>query len=885
MIKLLFILLCSITLPSYAQTAENPVSSSPASPADNSNQPTNVNNNNQPNPANNAQATTPTNTQPTPPSNTNNTAQPAAQNNTSYAVASQEVTAGLQAISRSDYKSAIRIFQAYLKTHPDDKTALIGLARAEILQENYAEGEKQLALYKAKFGEDEAYLTEKARDLALTNHPQEALVIVTPLLQKDPTNDTLLDIKQFAETHAATSGVAPTSTTPTSPASATPLIPVSPEISAAAQAANNKEYDKAIQIYQQELNKNPNDKVAFIGLIRVQSLKENYSETLRLLNKYKTTFGEDDQYLTEKARYLAFTDNSKQALAIIAPLLKKDPTNDTLLDIKKFALAHPSQPSSKASSEMANKLARMAIAERNNPILFFRAAHAYFDSGDSKRALQMINWAIQLDPNNNTYLFFRAKVANDLDDQNTLYCTYRQLYLQNPHSQEALFGLASAADRLDKYDEAAKLYALYMRKYPQDGRAWLRFAYVQDWMGNSRVAVLTLDNYYNCFGGSKEYWIERARILSEANRPSQALPLICSILPRVPNDYDINYANTTALFYNNQPIEMFQSLKKVIQLAPNENQTKGLIYYITTPYRSNISLDNYDSFDSDTVKIFKSTLGGQYFITPLTSILGNAYYERLSASVSSGLAPIEGGNALHITGFNLGMNHRFTPAIDLQGLIGTAHASDNENTVTYQGDAFFRIYDTSQIDFQVKRSFYDESARSVSRGVKQNLNRMVISWQPCLQCNISATAGYATFTDSNIMWSAELTPGFDIITSDRLNFNLGIDAQWYDFRKQLGNGYYDPSAYRFLSLVSDVYIKQTDNIGYEFTAGIGTQKDATFTAFQAANDYTARGYFGIYQDWYLIVTAAASTRGRSITDNPSQNYRVYSFDATITRRF
>jgi hypothetical protein len=83
-----------------------------------------------------------------------------------------------------------------------------------------------------------------------------------------------------------------------------------------------------------------------------------------------------------------------------------------------------------------------------------------------------------------------------------------------------------------------------------------------------------------------------------------------------------------------------------------------------------------------------------------------------------------------------------------------------------------------------------------------------------------------------------------------------------------------------------IYVKQSDNIGYEFAIGLGTQKDETFATWAPANDYSATGYFGIYRDWYLVATAGTSTRGRSIANNPSEGtYRVYSFSAMLTRRF
>ena len=830
------------------------------------------------------------NTQPANTDNTQQTNAGGAQptntvNNSTYVEQSPEILAAMQAMSQDDFKTAAKLYEQYLQKNPNSKPATIGLARAQLLLGNYADAEKLLAAYKEKFGEDDAYSTEKARDLALNDHPQEALAILEPLLKKDPTNDTLLDIKQFALSHPANQSTPSNNQT----MAATPeQVEQNSELSAADQAANNNNYKKAIELYQQYLKKNPDDKTAILGLARVKMLEgKNYSDAKKILTDYKNKFGEDDAYSTENARYFALTDQPKQALAILQPLLKKDPTNDTLLTIKKYALTHKKQISKEGQGgPSAEKLASLAESNGSNPQLYADAAKAYFDAGNSKQALSMINKALQINCYNGEYLLLKAKIATDLNDSKTAYQIYKRLYITNCNNPVIILGYARAANSANKLDKSARLYWIYISRYPNERKPWLEYAYVQSWRGNDRMAIWTLDEYHARFGDSTDYLIERARIVAGANRPTPALDIIHSLWPTQAKNYDLNYANTVALYYNNQPIEMFASLARVNQLQPKSVETNGLNDFIRTPFRSNVSLDGYGSTDSDTVKISHATLAGQYFVSPLTFILSSLSVERLSASIGSGLAPVEGGHALELYRFNIGVNHRFNPHLALQGVIGDGSATDGENAFIYEGDAFIKPTDTTEVDLQLKRDFYDQSARAVSRGVKQNLHQLQFSWLPCIQCFLNINTSFSNFTDGNRMTYEDITPAINLIATERFNLRLGAEGTWYQFSKRLSNGYYSPLNYRFYGGVADLYLKQSDDIGFEFSVGLGTQKDETFTTFKPADDYSAKAYFGIYRDWYLVFSGATSTRGRSIATVPSTGtYRVYAVDAMLTRRF
>ncbi len=710
---------------------------------------------------------------------------------------------------------------------------------------HYAASEEQLRNYRTQYGEDKAYQIEQARLWALTNQSTKALAALAPLLQADPKDQVLLDIQSYAIAHPEPKTLA---------------------------------------------TKTKDDKAILIQSIQTALLKGNYDLGAKKIKDHENTYGKDPAFLTEKARYFALTNQSKAALQILEPLLQQDPNNQELLQIKQYAIAHPSPAKTIAlipetPMDAAKRLARSA-EQANDPILYSQAAKAYLVAQDNADALLMINKAVALKPNDVDYLYSQAEMANQAGDYKTAYAAYRKVYAQNKNSGPILLGYARSASSCNKLDHAAKLYTLYIRQYPNDSKALLEAAYVENFRGNFRQAISLLDQYRARFGESKDYLIERARVTASATRPTQARGIVNQLLPLDPDNYDLNYANTTALYYLNQPIEMFDSLSKVDVLDPDSAQTQGLNSFIHTPYRSNAGMDVYHSRDSDTVDITKAVLSSQYFISPLTSLIGNVGTEELSASSSSGLNPIDGGKSLNLSTANLGLTQQVTPNLGLSGLVGGANVSDGQNAFIYQANAFIRWNDYFKTNLLSKESYYDVSPKAVSLGVKQNITQANFLIEPCLQCYLNVNTSYSTFSDDNSMEFASAKLMRTFLATQLFNLNFGVTAQWDGFAKQLNDGYYNPESYQYYAGIIDLYIKQSDNVGYSLIVGLGEQKDETFTKFTSANDYGGRAYFGIYNDWYLVLSGGYSTRLRSVAENPTLGeYHVYGLDAALTKRF
>ncbi len=85
--------------------------------------------------------------------------------------------------------------------------------------------------------------------------------------------------------------------------------------------------DAAAYDYRQFIKRHPDNADAWLAYSQVQTYRGDYVDSLKLLEGYRGLKGEDDSYLANKARTLAWASRGDATLAIIKPLLEKDPKN------------------------------------------------------------------------------------------------------------------------------------------------------------------------------------------------------------------------------------------------------------------------------------------------------------------------------------------------------------------------------------------------------------------------------------------------------------------------------------------------------------------------------------------------------------------------------
>jgi len=93
---------------------------------------------------------------------------------------------------------AASAYKGYLRRHPEEGEVYIEYARTETWRGNYHNSLDTLERYRQKFGKSKDYLKENARAFALGKRPSKAINLISPLLDDDPNNYELNDLRTIA---------------------------------------------------------------------------------------------------------------------------------------------------------------------------------------------------------------------------------------------------------------------------------------------------------------------------------------------------------------------------------------------------------------------------------------------------------------------------------------------------------------------------------------------------------------------------------------------------------------------------------------------------------------------------------------------------------------
>lgn len=102
--------------------------------------------------------------------------------------------------------------------------------------------------------------------------------------------------------------------------------------------------DCSAKDYRKYVAAHPDDREARIEYAQVEMWRGGYARAMDILKTYRRDFGADDAYRQQKAIVLALAKRSCRSLAIIGPMLAKEPSDYTMLYARTIALANGRRP-------------------------------------------------------------------------------------------------------------------------------------------------------------------------------------------------------------------------------------------------------------------------------------------------------------------------------------------------------------------------------------------------------------------------------------------------------------------------------------------------------------------------------------------------------------
>ncbi len=606
-------------------------------------------------------------------------------------------------------------------------------------------------------------------------------------------------------------------------------------------AARSGRKASAASRYRDYLEQHPQDKVAMLEYMELEAERGNTQAVQEYDALYRQRFGTSKEYWLRMADIYALGNN---------------------------ALA------SSAALKEASRLAPLDHA------LLYRLAQSYPSEKEAKDAAAAIERAVKLDPKNPEYLRTRADLAAWRGDYDTALDSHRRILAIAPDDPGARLGIARVQYWRSQLDESARAYRDYLARQPGVATAWMEYIVVVTELGDYARAMELLEDYREKFGDNVAYRKQKARVLAWADRPTRALGLVDELAPTLRDDYELGYTRTIALHYAHRPREALASLADVALLRPDSKETADLTRFIYTPLRSNATFDlGYESA-SDDITLRHAGLRGEYVINPETRLFGGTDRRAIHAKAGSAYVKPDGGTSIGYNRAWLGIRHRTSPRLSLDGQIGGGTA-EGDGRFLYEVGADMQPSDELALRLSRRQDLFAVSPRAARLGIERRANTLDATWTPDLRWTLASRAGYDTFSDGNDRWEAELAPRRAFLRTQRLNLDLGVSGRWFGYDRDPGNGYYAPSLYQRYAVTAFTYWKISDDDGVSVAFSYGPHKDNTMSGFRAGGDIVAEGFFGIYRDWFLDVKAGLSNYGGGTT----AGYRSHMVELSLTRRF
>ncbi|KTD31822.1 tetratricopeptide repeat protein [Legionella israelensis] len=666
------------------------------------------------------------------------------------------------------------------------------------------------------------------------------------------------------------------------------------------------QYLEAIKAYEQAIILKPNRAELYQELSQTYAASQDPQNALKAISKAIEIAPDHISYLEAKAKYANWLNDRKLARTTYKKILSLSPKHkEAIAGLKwlEYGVATTDQPPREMDPvdqllAEANNLAslgqyiqasesvkRAIKLKPKDAGLFKTLSEIYATDNRPQLALDAINRALALEPANIDYLRAKGTLAAWAGDSGQMEESYVRILLLKPQDQEALLNLAHALRWQGRTDDSIRAYKKLLKLYPKVAEGWIHYAEVLSWTENYISACAALAQYRSLKGITTEYLTKEARFLTLADRYKSALAINQRLLKKNPNDFYLLTTQVTALVKGFQINNALKYLQRINELYPDERQARSLNNMILTPLRTNVNLGGEYISASDTTRILSIPLTAQYFLTPTASLLFRGLYERAVATIDSGLETYNGKNSIFDESAMIGLSIQAQSLFNLSALVGGLKIHNENSHGIYEISLNPNVGEAVKLIFTSLHNLYrpylvPQSPRSISLQIMETRNGINLEWQPFLQKYLNILVSHSDLSDTNSYWHYNIWPKARAYGSEHWKVTVGLNADIWQYKKRLGNGYYDPLDFKGYQGTIEAYYIQSENVGYSIWGGFGIQKDETFPRYYYGEDLGFQAFWGIYTDWQLRFKG-----GYTLRKNPDGKYDAWSTGLILTRRF
>jgi hypothetical protein len=418
----------------------------------------------------------------------------------------------------------------------------------------------------------------------------------------------------------------------------------------------------------------------------------------------------------------------------------------------------------------------------------------------------------------------------------------------------------------------------YVANHPEDQAATLDLARYLTWAGDYAGAKRVLDANPAAMQSTEGQTV-LAAVLAWAGRIREAQAANAAPLAAESDGLLPNYTQAIALRQSARPRAALPYVEAVKRAKPDSKDAIELERAVRIHTDSFIALDYQYASDSD--DLVRSQPGlraefGQGEALRWTLELGRWDHR---SPLSSPFASVAGGRSIDETRGLFGVRYAPSPYTELS--IAAGHSSiDGDGLMLWRLGLDHRFSDSFRLDLQADQDRVAASPRSISLGLDRTGIAGHAHWTPGFNWTGDLWLRHDDYSDNNgsVEWNASLRHA--VVRKPHVMLDLGATVQHLSFDGNPGNGYYAPDNYRRYALTGFSYIGISDNVGLSLQAGLGRQRDETFTSWRRANDIGAQLVFGILSPWQLGLNAGYSERVQN-----TGAYEGHTWGVTLTHRF
>lgn len=428
-----------------------------------------------------------------------------------------------------------------------------------------------------------------------------------------------------------------------------------------------------------------------------------------------------------------------------------------------------------------------------------------------------------------------------------------------------------------KFFEAASVYRCYLSTHPKEKSVYIDYADTQRILGNYCEALEILNTYQALFGQDDQYLKILARVYSDADYYDSALFINNWLLKKYPKSAYILATETNALFESGRPAAALYEYNRLVTLAPKSDELPDLYEEVIMPLQDNVSL-GYRFVDlyiqdfpwyipsgpqyinqNDGVEIYRLPLIVQKFLTPETSLLFKAQYERYHASPDSELLTINNEANIADWSFFGGFNTFINPHFQLQALFGSMDIQRYDNFFIYNVVGMFQTSETLTAAFQFTHDLfrppeiYNGSPLMVSLNIIDTMARAHFTAQFDLETNMDIDLRAGRLTDNNSYFRVGLNPSTVIYNDDTTNASAILELNWFGFRRDHEfNGYYSPELYQSYSAGVTVDYIPNNRYTLQFYGVVGAVNDTFTPGFGLATAFALAGKYSLFKNFDIV---------------------------------